>query len=647
MQRIKFFLALAFLFLNFPLVNANGGVRDSIMEMVNVLPGDSSKVDSLNRWARRYRNSKASFSLELSNLAVDLADSLGHDKGELQATFAAAGIFERIGLFDRSLEMYDRSMELARVTQDTLQLAWIYNGLGVLHEANKSYDLAYQYFMLSQETLLDLNMEVRSTYPLINLASMYHERDSNEKALETYQYILDNYPAPEDLRRNAALYNNVGNLHLDMKETRKGLDYLYLALELKIKLKNEFFLPNTTNNIAKGYVELGKYDSARFFLDSTYNILKRVEDDEYAIETMDIEARLQAGLGKHERAYGLMRELVHRKDSAEQMGRSEEMRNLLAVFQIDEQNAHIELLEKENEIISSQTRTLWLALLGLILIIVLISIIFFSNFRLNKKLRIVNESLKDKNAKISVQRREIMFQKGILEHKNQKLEDLIREKDGIIGFVAHDLKAPINKTLALLDLLGADVGDEKVKLLEMIKESNLNAQELIKDLLLINSIEQFDSIKIEEKIDLNNLILKKIESFRLDAERKNISLNGWFDEEDIHIKSHSNDLSRILDNFISNALKFSEPGTTVEVGVTKRKGRLVVFVKDQGPGISPEDQEKMFKKFQKLSARPTGGESSHGLGLAIVKSLADKIGGEIQFQSELGKGTTFEIFLPS
>lgn len=647
MYGIRFFATLLCLLFLFNYGKAGDSVRDSIFKEVYQLPNDSAKVDSLNRWANRYRDIKASITLELSNLASELAASLGYDKGELNSTLSAAGIYERYGLFDRSLEYYERAIDLAREVKDTTQLAWIYNGMGVLHEDNKSTELAYDYFMRSRETLLDLGLEVKATYPLINLGSMYHDMDSNAKALETYQFILDNHPAPKDRRRNAALFNNLGNLYLDLDETRKGLSFLFQALELKVALKNEYFLPNTTNNIAKGYMVLENFDSARFFMDSTHNILKRIKGGEYVLETMRLDANLQAGYGNYSEAYELMKQLNFRKDSVEKVSRAEEMRNLLAVFQVDEQNARIELLEKENEIINTRSRTLWLAIIGLVIVLILVSIIFFLNFRLNKKLKSMNQRLIDKNGKISSQRREIMFQKGVLEQKNQKLEDLIREKDGIIGFVAHDLKAPINKTLALLDLLGTDVGDEKKKLVEMIKDSNLNAQELIKDLLLINSIEQDDATKIEERIDLNKLILKKIESFKMDADRKNISLQGGSEDHDIHIKAYAKDLGRILDNFISNALKFSEPGTTVEVGVSRREGRLVVFVKDEGPGISPEDQGKMFKKFQKLSARPTGGESSHGLGLAIVKSLADKIGGEIKFQSELGKGTTFEIFLPS
>ncbi|MCY7360272.1 MAG: ATP-binding protein, partial [Rudanella sp.] len=106
-------------------------------------------------------------------------------------------------------------------------------------------------------------------------------------------------------------------------------------------------------------------------------------------------------------------------------------------------------------------------------------------------------------------------------------------------------------------------------------------------------------------------------------------------------------LVRVLDNLISNALKFSEFGKTILVLVFTEDDRLVVAVQDEGPGISPDDQKKMFKRFQRLSAQPTNNEHSSGLGLSIVKALTEKVGAHIEVQSELGKGTTFRLVFPA
>ena len=106
-------------------------------------------------------------------------------------------------------------------------------------------------------------------------------------------------------------------------------------------------------------------------------------------------------------------------------------------------------------------------------------------------------------------------------------------------------------------------------------------------------------------------------------------------------------LVRVMDNLISNAMKFSPRGLAIHVrAYTERPGALSLEVADQGPGISPADQEKMFKKFQRLSARPTGGENSTGLGLAITQALVHKLGGEIAVYSQVGDGARFVVQLP-
>jgi signal transduction histidine kinase len=104
---------------------------------------------------------------------------------------------------------------------------------------------------------------------------------------------------------------------------------------------------------------------------------------------------------------------------------------------------------------------------------------------------------------------------------------------------------------------------------------------------------------------------------------------------------------QVLDNLISNAVKFSPPKTTVQVRTLTENGCVFVAIKDHGPGISPDDQKKLFGKFVRLSAQPTGGESSTGLGLSIVKKLAEAMAGTVFCQSVLGEGATFILRLPA
>src|SRR5690606_19109864 len=105
-------------------------------------------------------------------------------------------------------------------------------------------------------------------------------------------------------------------------------------------------------------------------------------------------------------------------------------------------------------------------------------------------------------------------------------------------------------------------------------------------------------------------------------------------------------LGRIIDNLVSNAIKFSDNNSVVSVTADIQGGKFQIRVKDNGPGFSEEDKRKHFQKVTKLSARPTGGESSNGLGLAIVKTLVDRLDGEIELHSQLRQGSEFVISFP-
>jgi signal transduction histidine kinase len=104
---------------------------------------------------------------------------------------------------------------------------------------------------------------------------------------------------------------------------------------------------------------------------------------------------------------------------------------------------------------------------------------------------------------------------------------------------------------------------------------------------------------------------------------------------------------QVLENLISNAVKYSPPGKNIFVRLRQQSGAIRLEVQDEGPGLSGEDQKKLFGKFARLSAKPTGGEHSTGLGLSIVKKMVEALTGRVWCESEPGRGATFIVELSS
>jgi two-component system sensor histidine kinase/response regulator len=232
--------------------------------------------------------------------------------------------------------------------------------------------------------------------------------------------------------------------------------------------------------------------------------------------------------------------------------------------------------------------------------------------------------------------------------KNEELADRNREKTGMMSVVAHDLKSPLNNINGFIQLIGLEgkLSKEQEDYIQRIKQITKDGTRLITDLLDIHEYEHSDSKVIKSKVNLNELIEKWSSNYKEELIRKNLKLEINDIPATVEIDTDKIIFSRILDNLLTNAIKFSELGKSIFLKILKENGSLIISLRDEGPGISVDDQKNMFKMFQKLSAKPTGGESSNGLGLSIIKTLVEKLNGHIKVNSALEKGTEFIISLP-
>lgn len=233
-----------------------------------------------------------------------------------------------------------------------------------------------------------------------------------------------------------------------------------------------------------------------------------------------------------------------------------------------------------------------------------------------------------------------------LENSNRQLVNLNDEKNEFLGIAAHDLKNPLTTIILGADMMKAtSPAPHHHATLNGIVESGTRMRDLITQLLDANAIEQGRYISKMERCDLASLASQCMKHNQPAAWRKQIELQSEF-TSDLTVRADGNAVVRILDNLISNAVKYSPASTTVRIRGERSGNRVKILVTDQGPGISEADQKKMFGKFVRLSAKPTGGESSNGLGLSIVKRLAEAMDGSVECRSRLGEGAIFVIQLP-
>ena len=234
---------------------------------------------------------------------------------------------------------------------------------------------------------------------------------------------------------------------------------------------------------------------------------------------------------------------------------------------------------------------------------------------------------------------------------NERLINLNDEKNHFLGITIHDLKSPLNRVIGLIDLVyqrGVDKFDPKqLEFLQLIRDACVNMQTLVINLLDLNRMEQGFNAVNAESIRLSTLIERLIDTFQPQAQKKGIKLSLENHAGEKVIRTDPLMINRILENLISNAIKFSPRDGKVVVRVQHNESDFVIEVQDEGAGISAAEKPRLFKKFQRLSNRPTGGENSTGLGLSITMELVKALNGHIAVESEENKGSKFIVQLPS
>lgn len=236
--------------------------------------------------------------------------------------------------------------------------------------------------------------------------------------------------------------------------------------------------------------------------------------------------------------------------------------------------------------------------------------------------------------------------------QNILLQELNQEKNEFLGIAAHDLKNPLAQIMISAGKISRFYDrmskEDIIGSMGYIETTTRRMSDIITNLLEINAIESDDhEPHTTSIINLSALIQTISEEMRSNASAKNISIVYTTAKEPIAVKANALSLRSIIENLCSNAVKYSPLGTTVTLSLNHSYGTVIFAVCDNGPGISKDDQQHLFNKFSRLSAKPTGGENSTGLGLFIVKKLVESMNGRVWCESELGQGAKFVVELPS
>lgn len=678
--------------MNNSLHGQNKAIIDSLKKSINS-ENTPQNIKLYNQIAWEYRKSHPDSTIFYSQRALDIASQEEYQQYKAQPlNFLGVGYYYR-GENLKAYEYYNSAKDVALTNGDSLQYGHSLNNIGRIYFNQGNYISAYNYFIRSLEVFEQTGNKTAISYGYKSLAELYQSQNNLEKALEMSMKTAEIRKSFNDPSGIISIYLEIASIYVSMKNYNSALSYFTKAYDIAEQINDEANLAiiklaiaelntqrdhlgiallnaidalnfaeksNNNNLLIKVNYQMGliyylqnNLNQAKLYFEKVKNQASENNDIIYERDALLLLAKIYENEGMVDESYNNFKLYAAMKEKTDNTEAAREIQKL-------ESRVEIEVKEKENQLLKSneaaykavieKQKALNIALSVIASLVVLLLIIIWVTARKRQKFNNIllkkNEEIEVHQLRITAQNEEIKKQNDKLILHNKELDDLNNEKDSLLGIVAHDLKSPFNRIKGLTDLLKyTQLSMEQEQYVQMIRTNSKHGMYLINDLLDVNAIEIDKEKPVPSIINLKALLENEVANFVVELANKELGYKVEC-EPDLVISTDKAYLNRILDNLISNAIKFSHLGSEIVLSAGKDTNSFWISIKDFGLGFTEEDQKTMFGKFKKLSSKPTGGESSNGLGLAIVKTLTDRLNGKIVLNSEKNKFSEFILYFP-
>lgn len=623
---------------------------------------NSARVDSLNERSAYFRDVDMDSSFLFGKQALDLSRQLGLKDKELTALYNLCNTCFHQHDFKKSAIYCRQVIEFEGVNKNSVSDAFIWDGLSNINLGffNKALESFLQYVEIPEI----INYDISLADGLSNIGLAYLNEGNITKAASYYRSAMRIHERINHPYGLGYIYQNYGRVLTQMSKYDSAKFYFDAALIIADKMENQNIkywvytgivnLPQLNNVERKAYwvealkvavatdmgheigaanysigtllLEADSLDESLNYFNDAINFGKKMGDYGMVLSVYNRLASAMVEAKRIEESQGFIEKYEQLNDSLSNhksdyvVGVLKAQNSLAEERDIDQIKDKLAASEAE---VNQNQLLLYAVIAGLFLI----GIILVMYIRWNRVMSKANQKL-------------LLV--------NNKLDAAMKEKDLLTGMIVHDIRSPFNNIEALMQLfkMSGEVNEDQKQIMTTMLGVVEDSKTLTNDLLEINKIEAGQIEIRKDSIIVEKFVTELLVQFELAAHKKDIELVKSIDLDSSTIISSSMIVKRIFENLISNAIKYSDKGGKVIVDVSVKESSLLFNIKDNGQGISLEEQELLFKKFGRASSKPSGKESSTGLGLYIVDQMINNLNGQITLKSELGKGAEFKVEIP-
>ena len=598
-----------------------------------LIPESQKKVIQLLKRADDVIRFNSDSAFKYADLALDQSIRDGYDSGRC-AALNILGRGEKLrGSFYQSMQYHFEALKYAENLHSKNLMGYCFLNIGQIYSVEGDNAEALNYFAEAEKIAKEIDDKYLQ-YLILNSKGKCHLYDGKYDLAEEYLFRTKKYFESIDNQYWLVINHiSLAELYKQTEQPQKSIETINLSRKAIDKYGFKVLKAFNEVTCARIYYSLAEYESALKYTEDALLESRNNQHQLVEIEALEIKANTLERMGFDQLALQALQEYIQKK---EKLFNEETLRKLAHIeySYFSEKNESVRLsLEEQNKldqtIIHRQQTVIALAAV-IALLFMILAIIAFRSYRQKNKL---NQMIQE--------------QKESAYKRNLKLKDINHEKNNLIRILSHDLRAPINniKGLAMVYEMNEErkLTETEQHSIDLIKSESDRLLEMISKILNVESLEADERLPEMESICITQTSSDVRSRYKNTAKNKKIKIKLDAPDKQALVLADKIHLQQVIENLLSNALKFSDSGKEVLMKVQIHNGKVQLAIKDQGPGLTEDDKTKIFKKFQTLSAKPTGDEESTGLGLSIVKKYVEEMNGKIWYESVYGQGTTFYI----
>lgn len=562
-------------------------------------------------------------------------DSIQDARDISQALINMGNLFVYLGSYDRALEHFGQALDIAERNNYQKILSLCLSNSGVIQNKVGNYQEALNLYQRSLKVSRSQNDPVQISNCLINIGTNYADMNEPETGLVFVQEGLEIKMELDDDRTISNCYIHLADIYYLMDEHDKAIELFNLAIPIKEQLNDRDGLIRCYLGQATVALDLNQFQTAADMTDRALKIAREIQAKEYIARAFQLKKDIALEQDNYRSAYRFEMQYQLYRDSLidEATARAAmEMEFRMRSKMLQQENENLRIQSSLDQLLVKRRSTSYYFILALatVLLLALIHVVYYMRRHKRTSLK-----LEEKNM--------------VITRQNLKLDQVNKTKDKMMSIIAHDLRGTIGNQLTAVEVLDRIEEDEereidRKSLLGNLKNSASYSLELLENLLHWSRLEEGESKYYPEEVKLNMLVNNCLSLYSESARKKGLIMVQEM-EEIVTCYIDKVMMETIFRNLISNAIKFSNSGGTVTVGLILKDGMVHFRVADQGIGISKEEQEKLVQN-RGTSRRGTANEKGAGMGLTLVREFTRIHNGELHIRSETGKGSTFEVVIP-